>query len=82
MQPLNDFVILDTKQMRWQYPKLAAGNGPSPRNAATLTRVAGKLVLYGGWNPFVETYNDTHVMDISGIEAFRKDFALDPDGDW
>jgi len=82
LQPLNDFVVLDTKQMRWQYPKLAAGNGPSPRNAATLTRIGDKLVLYGGWNPFVETYNDTHVMDVSGIEALRKNFASDPDGEW
>lgn len=82
MQPLNDFIVLDIKQMQWHYPNLTDGSGPSPRNAATLTRVGDKLVLYGGWNPFVETYNDTHVMDVAGIDAMMDSFPLDPEGDW
>ena len=82
MQPLNDFIVLDTKEMQWRYPKLADGSGPLPRNAATLTRVGDKLVLYGGWNPFVETHNDTHVMDVSSVSSLMKDFPLDPEEDW
>ena len=82
LQPLNDFIVLDTKEMQWRYPKLADSSSPLPRNAATLTRVGDKLVLYGGWNPFVETYNDTHVMDVSGVSNMMKDFSLDPEEEW
>ena len=82
LQPLNDFIILDTEQMQWRYPKMTDGSGPLPRNAATLTRVGDRLVLYGGWNPFVETYNDTHVMDVSGADALMKDFPLDSEQEW
>ena len=82
MQPLNDFIVLDAQQLQWRYPKLAGGRQPLPRNAATLTRVGDKLVLYGGWNPFVETYNDTHVMDVSRVGALKQDFLLDPEEDW
>ncbi len=79
LQPLNDLFVLDTKQLQWQYPRLAPGAGPSPRNAATVTAVGGKLVLYGGWNPFVETYNDTFVMDVSGYAALRDKVPLEPE---
>ena len=82
LQPLNDFFVLDTEKLQWLYPKLAGGAGPSPRNAATLIRVGEKLVLHGGWNPFVLTYNDTYVMDLSGFDELRKDASLDPDEDW
>lgn len=82
LQPLNDFFVLDTQRMQWRYPKLADSSGPAPRNAATLTAVGDKLVMYGGWNPFVETYNDTYVMDVSQYDALRKDSPLDPDKDW
>ena len=82
LQPLKDFIVLDTQHMQWRYPKMKDGSGPLPRNAASLTRVGDRLVLYGGWNPFVETYNDTHVMDVSGADALMKDFPLDPEGEW
>mmetsp|Transcript_28788 Transcript_28788/g.84366 ORF Transcript_28788/g.84366 Transcript_28788/m.84366 type:complete len:358 (+) Transcript_28788:21-1094(+) len=49
-------------------------DAPLPRNAASLTRVRSggadladakdMLVLHGGWNPFVQTYDDTWVMHI------------------
>ena len=82
LQPLNDFFVLDTKQMKWLYPKLAGGAGPAPRNAATLTAVGDKLVMYGGWDPFVQSYNDTYVMDVSGFDAIREEAPLDPDEQW
>ncbi|CAL8464640.1 g4175 [Coccomyxa elongata] len=81
LQPLNDFFVLDTKQLQWQYPTLDQGAGPSPRNAATLTAVGSKLVLYGGWNPFVKTYNDTFVMDVSGYAALKDSVPLEPEED-
>ena len=43
--------------------------------------VGEKLVLHGGWNPFVLTYNDTYVMDVSGFDELRKDASLEPDDD-
>ena len=73
--------MLDTKQLQWQYPTLDQGAGPSARNAATLTAVGSKLVLYGGWNPFVKTYNDTYIMDVSGYAALRDSVPLEPEED-
>ena len=72
--------MLDSKALCWQYPKLAPGAaGPSPRNAATLTAVGSSLVLYGGWNPFVQSYNDTYVMDVSGYDHMRAEAPLEPE---
>ena len=31
LQPLNDVFMLDTEKLRWLYPKLAGGTGPSSR---------------------------------------------------
>jgi hypothetical protein len=82
LQPLNDFFVLDTKQLQWQYPRLAGGAaGPSPRNAATMTAVGSKLVLHGGWHPFVRTYNDTFVADVSRYADIRSQVPLEPAGD-
>lgn len=45
-----------------------SANVPRPRNAASLTPLAPKmdgtprLLLHGGWNPFVETFDDTHIL--------------------
>ena len=42
-----------------------APNAPGPRNAATLTPLPdGKLLLHGGWRPFVSTYGDSHVLSV------------------
>ncbi|KAG8469756.1 hypothetical protein KFE25_006211 [Diacronema lutheri] len=44
---------------------------PRARNAATLSPLAPapggapRLLLHGGWQPFVETYGDTHVLELS-----------------
>ena len=82
LQPLDDFFALDTRTMTWRYPKLAPGAGPSLRNAATLTAVGdAHLVLHGGWNPFVKSYNDTFVMDVSGYDKIRAHAPLDPTQD-
>ena len=81
LQPLNDFFVLDTKQLQWQYPRVGQEAGPSPRNAATLSAVGEKLVLYGGWNPFVKTHNDTFVMDVSGYAGLRDEVPLEPEGE-
>lgn len=81
LQPLNDFFVLDTKQLQWQYPKVAQGACPAPRNAATMTAVGGKLVLHGGWHPFVKTYNDTFVMDVSGYDILRAEVPLEPEAE-
>lgn len=38
---------------------------PPARNAATLVHAGdGRLVLHGGWQPFVRTYDDTHVLEL------------------
>ena len=80
LQPLSDFFVLDTRALAWQYPKPAPGAaGPSPRNAATLTAVGSSLVLHGGWNPFVQSYNDTFVMDVSGYDQLRAEVPLEPE---
>ncbi len=34
---------------RRQYPQLAGGAAPSPRNAAMMVAVGSRLVLHGGW---------------------------------
>lgn len=42
----------------------AAGGGPSPRNAATAVALTGgRLLVTGGWAPFVKTYDDTWVLE-------------------
>jgi len=43
-----------------------APNAPAPRNAHTLTHIGeGKLVLHGGWHPFVRTYDDTTALAVT-----------------
>lgn len=43
---------------------------PRPRNAATLTQIAPtpdgvpRLLLHGGWEPFVETFDDTFIFEL------------------
>ena len=42
-----------------------APDAPGPRNAATLTPLGdGRLLLHGGWRPFVSTYGDSHVLTV------------------
>lgn len=65
--------------MQWQYPRVVPGAGPSPRNAATLTAVGSQLMLYGGWNPFVQSYNDTYIMDVSAYDTLKEEVALEPE---
>jgi len=44
---------------------------PGPRNAATLSALGdgsqgeGRLLLHGGWRPFLSTYTDSHVLTIT-----------------
>lgn len=62
LKPLDDTFVLDTVKKQWRWPAQDFGPQPPARNAATLNCTAGNnLVLYGGWDPFQLTYNDTWV---------------------
>ena len=46
-------------------------NAPGPRNAATLTPIdsgddtsSTRLLLHGGWHPFVNTFGDSFVLTV------------------
>jgi N-acetylneuraminic acid mutarotase len=65
LQPLADTFVLDTAANEWRWPDEQDGGAkPAARNAATMNKVGEQLVLHGGWNPFVETYNDTWVLPL------------------
>ena len=64
LQPLGDTFVLDTASGRWCWPEHSGGNFPQPRNAATMDFANGRLVMYGGWEAFVATYNDTWLLRI------------------
>ena len=39
---------------------------PRPRNAATLVKVGdGEYLMSGGWRPFVETYQDSYILQVT-----------------
>ena len=59
--------MLDTDSLAWTEPQVAAGKLPSARNAASMVQAAAgssTLVLHGGWQAFVETYNDTFLLEM------------------
>ncbi len=68
MQVVDELLVLDTRSMAWQQPGLPAGQAlPSARNAAALVPAApgsSSLVLHGGWKAFVESYDDTFVVEV------------------
>ena len=65
LQPLSDCFVYDTVHNVWEEPEVIGGNKFRARNAHTLTTISGnKAVAHGGWNPFVETYNDTFEMTV------------------
>lgn len=84
LQPLNDLFVLNTEgEMRWEYPGVDPEvPGPSPRNAGTLTALeGGRLVFFGGWDPFRLSYNDTYLLDVSGYADISPTAPLVQDGD-
>eukprot|EP00898_Chlorokybus_atmophyticus_P001356 jgi/Chlat1/2220/Chrsp17S02544 len=62
--PLDDLHALDTESCRWETVQLKGSTKPGPRNAAQLVAKEGKLVIYGGWKPFVQSYSDTHILHV------------------
>ncbi len=64
---MDDLLVLDTASLTWRKSEVAAGQLPSARNAASMVPAAAgssTLVLYGGWKAFVETYNDTFLLEM------------------
>jgi hypothetical protein len=70
LQVIDELLVLDTRSMEWQQPRLPAGQRlPSARNAASLVPAVpggATLVLHGGWKAFVESYDDTFVVEVRG----------------
>mmetsp|Transcript_41823 Transcript_41823/g.103152 ORF Transcript_41823/g.103152 Transcript_41823/m.103152 type:complete len:208 (+) Transcript_41823:277-900(+) len=76
LQPRADTWLLEAERdnvWRWQLLRddgEAAAGIPYRRNAASLTTLApaadgrARLLLHGGWDPFVETYDDTHILEL------------------
>lgn len=43
--------------------------GPSPRNAHSVTPLRdGRLLVFGGWDPFKQSYRDTFLFDPAKLE--------------
>lgn len=64
LQPLDDVVLYNTEENSWLAPETSS-SVPKARNAASLCGLneeQGEFLLYGGWHPFVVTYNDTWVV--------------------
>lgn len=64
LQPLGDTFVLDTAANEWRWPADDGSNKPLPRNAATMDRADKHLVFHGGWAAFVETYNETWLLQL------------------
>lgn len=64
LEPLADAWALDTEALCWRQLSIQ-GDAPSARNAAMLAPLGGGQLLYhGGWRPFVETFNDTYILQL------------------
>lgn len=63
LRPRADTWMLHVEEERWE---LLLEDGPPPRNAATLTvdDTGNGLILAGGWNPFIETYDDCYRLEL------------------
>lgn len=64
LRPLGDTFVLDTEANEWRWPETSDDSQPLPRNAATMNCAGDQLVFYGGWQAFVETYNDTWLLQL------------------
>ena len=63
LQPLADLFAYDTEKNVWEYPETVGTEQVRPRNAHTLTAISDtQAVAFGGWHPFVHTYDDTFVL--------------------
>ena len=67
LDSLNDLWSFDTASEQWENHGKSAEQGPSPRNAAVMEAVGGKLVHHGGWLPFKQTYSDTWTLDVAAL---------------
>lgn len=70
LEMLGDVQLYDTEANSWIAAELAAGPDlPAARNAAVMVPLPdkgeqGQLLLAGGWRAFVETFNDTFVVNV------------------
>lgn len=67
LQVIDELLVLDTASMAWRKPELAEGQLPSARNASSMvpaTAGSSTLVLHGGWKAFVESYDDTFLLEL------------------
>ena len=66
LNPRADCWMLSLDEMKWTLlADDAAPAAPGARNAASLSPIGGnKFLLHGGWRPFVNTYGDSHVLEL------------------
>eukprot|EP00775_Hariotina_reticulata_P010210 gene10210-10371_t len=74
LEMLGDVHVLDTKANAW-LEVAVEGDLPAARNAAVIApllspagaehHAANKLLLYGGWRAFKETYNDSFIITVN-----------------
>ena len=71
LKPHGDTWLLDLERLTWTcLISSDDGSAPPPRNAATLfplkkSEQGNDFLMTGGWAPFVETWDDCHVLRIS-----------------
>jgi hypothetical protein len=69
LQVLDELLALDTRDMMWQRLQQPAGQQlPGARNGSTMVPAgpgSSTLVMHGGWKAFVESYDDTHLLQVA-----------------
>ena len=66
LNPRADAWLLDVEQETWTCILDDGAKGAPPaRNAASMSPLGNRqYLIHGGWHPFVETFDDTHVLEI------------------
>ena len=67
LEPLMDVWALDIASNSWSELLDTSSDRsaiPAARNAATLTTYGDHFLLHAGWNPFVESYSDSFVLEL------------------
>lgn len=73
LEMLQDVFLYDSASNTWMTPDEQAlesaeggsgGKAPAGRNAAVMVPLGKQLLLYGGWQAFNETYNDSYIVSV------------------